>query len=130
MSAPIRFRQRITKKTCFFCLARALDCCRYPKKQQIISGENIPKKKTSLFLEIKTHFSRALCFCFACFFRRSHYLFLNGSKVVFITFSRNLSNVFFILSPSLTFPKIGSMIFFPECFFYRAPSLDFGIFLI
>ena len=29
----LRFRQRITKKTCvFFCPARALDCCRFPEK--------------------------------------------------------------------------------------------------
>ena len=32
MSARIRFRQRITEKKKKFCPARALDCCRFPKK--------------------------------------------------------------------------------------------------
>ena len=43
---------------------------------------------------------------------------------------RNLSNVFFIWSPSLTFPKIGWMFFFPKCLFYRPSELDLGFSLI
>ena len=40
-------------------------------------------------------------------------------------FSKKLSNVFFIRSPSLTFPKIGEFFFSSMIFFYRPPSLDF-----
>ena len=51
------------KHVFFFCPARALDCCRFPKKNKLISGN-------------KKYFGSYVFF--ACFFRRPHYLFKKG----------------------------------------------------
>ena len=48
--------------------------------------------------------------------------------VALINFSRKLSNVFFISSPSLTLPKIGSMFFFLKCFFLPPSLIRFRVF--
>ena len=116
MSARIRFRPRITKKNmCFFCPARALDCCRFSEKKQSISKDkkNI-SKKTSLFREIKNIFPAI--FFLLIFSSPSLFFFLNRSHFFFIlspslTFP-NIWPICFIWSPSLTFPKICSMFFF------------------
>ena len=126
MSARIRFRPRITKKNMFFfCTARALNCCRFSKKTRfiLVDKKNIPKKK-SLFQEMK-HFFSSYVFI-ACFFSSpSLPLFKKGHCFIYfvalINFSRNLSKVFFIWSPSLTFRKIGGMFIFLNVFL--TPSL-------
>ena len=128
MSARIRFRQRITqKKTCvFFCRARSLDCWRFARKQLTSGDKKTISKKTSLFQKIKNFFPAM----FFCLFIRRPPFFKKMVKscfyfVALINFSRNLSTVFFISSPSLTFPKTGSMFFFLDVFFF-AFSLDFS----
>ena len=89
------------KNICFFCPARALDCCRFAEKNNQFREikKNILKKQV-----------RSKLFYF----------------VALITFSRNLSNVFFTWSPSLTFPKICSMFFFQ--IFFLLSLIRFWIF--
>ena len=102
------------------------------EKKQFFSGDkkNITKKTKFISGEKKTFFRLSFfCLFFSSpsitFFQIDYFFFY---FVALINFSRNLSNVFFILS--LTLPKIGSMVFFLKSFFYRPLSLDFGFFLI
>ena len=61
----------LPKKTfVFFCSARALHCCRFPKKTQLILRYKKHFEKTSLFQEIKNIFPAMFLFCL--FFRRPH----------------------------------------------------------
>ena len=130
-SAHIRFRQRITKKKCvFFCPARALDCCKFPKIFQLISGDkkNI-LKKTSLSREIFLFFQ--LCVFLLVFHVTLINFFSNNNFftsfcyfVALINFSKKLSNVFFFVA-LINFSK--NMF---NVFFYCPPSLDFEFFLI
>ena len=90
----------LPKKTCVFSAQPAhWIVADFWEKQLISAIKNIPKK-ASLFQEIKKHFSTY--FFPACFFRQLTFL---------INFSKNLSNVFSISSPSLTFPYF-------QCFFF------------
>ena len=86
------------------------------------------KKPVNFGRKIQVHFRIKKIFFQLCFFWlvfsspsltlfkiiKSFFLFRHPHN-----FSRNLSNFFLFWSPSLTFPKIGSMFFFLECFFYR-----------
>ena len=133
MSGRIRFRQRITKKICVFFTAQRAHWIFADFWEKNSSFWEIKKNispKTSLFQEMNNIFP-AMVFCLyflspslTCF-HIDHFFYY----VALINFSRKLSNVFFISSPSLTFPKIGSMFFFLN-FFYRPPSLDFDFFRI
>ena len=97
-------------------------CFRWARALDI--GSALPKKncparaldcKFNKFISRDKKIFFQLCL-FTCFF------------VALINFSRTLSNVFFISSPSFPFPKICAMFFFLNCFFYRPPSSDFGFF--
>ena len=113
--ARIRFKKRITqKKHMFFCLARALNCRRFPENP-------------SFFQEIKKF---QLCF-FRLFFRHPHYLFSNRSiifySIALINFSGTLSNVFFYLVALINFFKNRFNVFF-KCLFLRPPLIRYFIF--
>ena len=123
MSARIRLRPHInTPKNCFTCFflpSTRIGLLPISKTEQLIWGnkKNIPKK-TRLFQRQKYIFQ-------ATFFLSTSLTFLKTVQkffyfVTLINFSRNLPDVFFIWSPLLTFPKIGSM-FFSSMFFL--PSL-------
>ena len=121
MSARIRFRLCITKKTCVFFLPSARIRLLWITKKTVNfekDKKNISKKNKLISRDKELVFYDALV------------TFSNWPKVFFYfvaltNLSRNLSNVSFISSHSLTFPKIGLMFFF-LMFFYRPPSLDFG----
>ena len=124
----------------FFCSARALDCCRFRKKQSIWEIKK-HSEKTKFISRDKNIFPAMFFFMFflLVFFVAFNNFFYNRSKVVFIfyfvaliNFSRNMSSVFFIWSPSFTFPKICLMfnVFFLKCFFYRPPFIKFWTFFI
>ena len=94
------------------------------KHLTLIDKKNIPKKNKFISGNKKTFFQ--LCF-FYLFFSYASYLILFKIGLFFYfvalnNFSRNLSNVFFIWSPSLTFPKIGGM-FFSFLNVFLPPSL-------
>ena len=110
MSARIRFRSRITKKTCFFFLpsARIRLLPISGKKQSISRGKKKLPKKTNSFREIK-NISSYVFFCLFFFVALINFFF-KSSKVVF----------YFVALIDF---------FFLKCFF-RPPSLDFGFFLI
>ena len=128
MSARIRFRPHITKKMYFFLPSARIRLFPISEEKQSISGDktNIFVKKYFITRD-KKYFSSYVFFAFffvalIAFFIRL--IFFN--LVAVINFSRNIFNVFFIFSPSLTFPKIGAMFFFLN-FFFTLPHyiLDF-----
>ena len=103
MSALIRSRQRITKKTCgFFLPSERIELLPFFTKKQLISGDKKTFKKTSLFWKIKKNIFSSYVFFLLVFFVVLINFFLNGTIffyfVALMTFSRNLSNVFFIRS--------------------------------
>ena len=127
MSARIRFRPRITNKKHVFFLpsARVELLAIFEKKTFILADKEIFRKKKQVHFR-EEFFSSHVFFCLF-FSSPSLTLFKIGLNclyfVALITFSRNLSNVFFIRY----FPKIGGM-FFSKCFFFTAPLIRSWIF--
>ena len=111
MSAHIRFRPRITKEKAFFCLSRALDCCRLPKKNSQFRDIKKHSEKNKFILWDKKYFSSYVFFCLFFFFA------LINFKIC--------QKVFFLLSPSLTFPEICPMFFFISLTFPKIGSMYF-----
>ena len=105
MSARIIFSQRITKKHVFFLPSARIELLPISEKKQFISEDKKTiREKTSLFQVIKKHF---LSYFFLLVFFVALIDFLSNRSIFYFI----LSNVFVISSPSLTFPKIGSMFF-------------------
>ena len=125
-------RAHYKKNMCFFCPARALYCCRFPKKNcQFREIKNIPKKNNSFWEITNIH---QLCF-FCLFFPSPSLPFLKKVEsffyfVALINFTRNLSNVIFYLDALINFSKNRLNVFFSLMFFFRPPLLDYGFFLI
>ena len=110
MSVRIIFKSCITKHVGFCLPAHALDCCWFQKKNkkiQLCFSLLVFSSPSLTFLKIGQHF----------------FIYL----VALTNFSRNLSNVFFISSPSLTFPKISSMVIFLKCFDFSPSLIRFWI---
>ena len=129
MSARIRFRPHITKKThvVFFCPARALNFCRFPKKQ-IILGDGKKSEKNKFISGYKknifpTMFFFCLCFLVALFnsiWNRSKDIFISSPSLTWLTF-QEICQMFFYFVALINFSKNRFKQFFLNVFL--PPSL-------